>query len=249
MLTRFWSRSVLMLLLSSMSAGAYSEEILVAVASNFTLPMQRLAAQFNADTGHELQLVFGSSGRLFAQISNGAPFQLFLSADQDKPQRLEEQGQAVPGSRFTYAVGRLVLWSNSPDVRITGPEVLRNSSGRLALANPRLAPYGRAAEQVLTNLDLLEATRDRLVQGENIAQTFQFVETGNAQMGFVALSQVISEYGLDNVWQVETELYDPVRQDAVLLNRARDCSACKELMEFLQSARVQRIIQSSGYGI
>lgn len=220
----------------------------MAVASNFTRPMAVLADQFAEQTGHELQLAFGSSGRLYAQIINGAPYQVFLSADQDKPAGLEAQGRTVPGSRFTYALGRLALWTNRAGVEITGPGILESNFDRLALANPRLAPYGRAAEQVLENLGILAATRGRWVQGENIAQTFQFVDTGNADLGFVALSQIVGIDGLDNAWQVDTALYDPIRQDAVLLEDAGACQACREFMHYLQSAQAREIIKSFGYG-
>lgn len=239
---------ITVLMLCGSSIAAHGDKALVAVASNFTLPMQELADQFSEHSGHELQLAFGSSGRLYAQIINGAPFQVFLSADQEKPAQLERQGRVVPGSRFTYAVGQLVLWSNRPDLVISGPEVLDNDRLRLALANPRLAPYGRAAEQVLENLGQADSTRGRWVQGENIAQSFQFVRSGNADLGFVALSQIPAEQGLDNSWQVDSSLHEPIRQDAVLLQSGQECRACRDLMAYLQSDAARRIIRNYGYG-
>lgn len=226
---------------------ASADEVLVAVASNFSAPMAELAEQFTARSGHEVVIAYGASGRFFAQISNGAPYQVFLSADDEKPEQLVEQGLAEASSRFTYALGRLALWSNDPDLRITGPGILGQSNGRLALASPRLAPYGRAALETLDSLDLREATRSRWVQGENIAQTFQFVQTGNAQLGFVARSQLIEQINGGNAWLVPVESHSPIRQDAVLLSRARQCEACIALINYLQSAEAQNIIAAYGY--
>ena len=238
---------LLLVLLPTVPADA--EEILLAVAANFSVPMQQLASQFERQSGHQVSLVAGSSGRLFAQIRHGAPFQLFLSADQAKPVALEDAGLIVSGSRFTYATGVLVLWSSDPNRVITGPQALQQPWHRLALANPRLAPYGRAAVEVLTALGLLEVTRARWVSGENITQTYQFVATGNVELGFVALSQVIDSRGelTGNGWRVPAQFHQPIRQDAVLLKTAETCTPCRQLWEYLQSAPVQQQIAALGY--
>ncbi|MEQ8315215.1 MAG: molybdate ABC transporter substrate-binding protein [Gammaproteobacteria bacterium] len=228
---------------------AVAEEVLVAVASNFTAPMQELAEQFELESGHQVQLAFGSSGRFYAQIVNGAPYQLFFSADQEKPRKLEEAGLSVSGSRFTYAIGSLVLWSRDRSLLVEGPEILDSNFNRLALANPELAPYGRAAVEVLESLGKVDATRARWVQGENIAQTYQFVETGNAQLGFVAKSQVFSSGQLaqGSGWVIPPQLHNAIRQDAVLLNRAADCRACQALINFIATPQAAEIIRRFGY--
>lgn len=250
--------SLVSLLLLSLPSRA--DEINVAVASNFTAPMRQIAALFESRTGHKLNLSFGASGRFHAQISNGAPFDLFLSADQDKPQALEAAGYAVAGTRFTYALGRLVLWSANPELVDAQGEILaRGTFNKLALANPALAPYGAAAVEVLEHLGLVEATRPKWVQGENIAQVFQFVFTANAELGFVALSQLkdvqMAGGSSDSAggaaggsaWIVPVDLHAPIRQDAVLLKTAQGNAAAQELWEFLRSAEVLQIIESYGY--
>ena len=229
-----------------------SEELLIAVASNFSGPMAELAKRFEAQTGHNIQVAYGSSGRLFAQIRSGAPFQVFLSADQDKPARLAELGLADSASRFTYASGELVLWSadSSREVRdlnaLLSPDV-----HRIALANPRLAPYGAAAAEALDELGLSAQLSGKIVQGENIAQTFQFVESGNAQLGLVARSQVLSltETRAGATWVVPDHLYRPIRQDAVLLNRAIGCEVCSEFLRFLREDAQRALISASGYRV
>ncbi len=227
-----------------------AEEILVAVASNFTVPMNALVEEFEAQTGHEVQVAFGSSGRFYAQIINGAPYQVFLSADQEKPDQLEASGLTLTGSRITYATGALVLWSATGGPLITGSEALDSDFRLLSLANPELAPYGQAAAQVLEALGKIEQTRSRWVQGENIAQAYQFVETRNADLGFVALSQVIGEGGKlksGSGWRVPAEMHEPIRQDAVLLQRAADCAACSQFMEFLVSPHARELLRGFGY--
>jgi molybdate transport system substrate-binding protein len=240
-------RQVLLMVLALPVQLLHAEEVLVAAASNFTRPLQGLAQLFSDRTGHELQLAFGSSGRLYAQIVNGAPYQIFLSADAEKPARLEEQGLTIPGSRITYARGRLLLWSTS--TTITGPDALRTLDGRLALANPALAPYGRAAEQVLENLGLKENTQAHWVLGENIAQTYQFIESGNALMGFVAASQLSGREDLADAWPVDSSLHEPIRQDGVLLKRAGNCAACAAFMDFLQTEEARDLIRAMGYDL
>ena len=228
---------------------AAADEVLVAVASNFTAPMEVLASEFEQQSGHQLNVVFGSSGRLYAQIRNGAPFQIFLSADQQKPQQLEQEQLIVPGSRFTYASGVLVLWSANEDRAVEGSLALNEDVQRLAIANPQLAPYGQAAIEVLSEWSLLEAWQGKLVRGENIAQAFQFVYTGNAEIGFVALSQVGNADGISRGvgWIIPEELHKPILQDAIQLRTASECGACAEFLSFLNSETAQHIIRRFGY--
>lgn len=232
------------------AAGARAAEVQVAVASNFTVPMQKIAAAFEADTGHKALLSFGSTGMFYAQIRNGAPFQLLLAADHETPARLEKEGAAVAGTRFTYSTGRLVLWSAQPGVVDDKGEVLRRLSvGRIALANPKLAPYGAAAIDALTALGLLKGLQPRFVQGENIAQTYQFVATGNAQLGFVALSQVMIDGRIakGSAWVVPASLHAPIRQDAVVLAAGKDNAAAAALAAYLKGEKARDVIRSFGY--
>lgn len=231
-------------------AAACAGEVSVAVASNFTAPMRKLAAAFEQASGHKATLAFGSTGRFYAQVKNGAPFQVLLAADEETPARLEKEGLAVPGSRFTYATGRLVLWSASPGVVDGRGEVLKKpGAGKLAIADPRLAPYGAAAVETMQRLGVAQALQRRIVQGENISQAYQFVLTGNAQMGFVALSQVMVDgrIAAGSAWQVPANLHAPIRQDAVLLNAGKDNPAATALMAFLRSDAARAIIRAHGY--
>lgn len=223
-------------------------EVQVAVAANFTAPMQKIAPLFEVDTGHKARLAFGSTGRFYAQIRNGAPFDVLLAADDETPAKLEREGQG--GSRTTYAIGKLVLWSKQPTLVDDQGEVLK--SGRfekIALADSRLAPYGAAAIETLTKLGLIDTLRPKFVQGENIAQTWQFVATENAQLGFVALSQVWAEGQLKegSAWLVPTHLYTPIRQDAILLNRGKDNAAATALLQYLRGDKARAIIKGYGY--
>ncbi len=230
--------------------GAIAADIQVAVAANFTLPMRRIAAAFEADTGHKVLLSYGATGKFYAQVRNGAPFHLLLAADDETPARLEKEGFTVPGSRFTYAKGRLVLWSADPTVVDPQGVVLRKpGDGRIAVADPRLAPYGAAAIQALTQLGLLAVLRPRFVQGESIAQAYQFVATGNATLGFVALSQVMVDGRIDkgSAWVVPASLHSPIRQDAVLLAAGRGNPAAASLAAFLKGEQALAIIRSYGY--
>jgi molybdate transport system substrate-binding protein len=232
--------------------SALAAQVQVAVASNFTAPMQEIAARFERDTGHQARLAFGASGKFYAQIRNGAPFEVLLSADDTTPERLEQEGAAVHGSRFTYAVGRLVLWSPIAGWVEDGPAQLKAGDFRhLAVANPKTAPYGAAALATLEQLGLAETLRGRLVQGENIAQTYQFVASGNAQLGFVALSQVAKdgEITTGSGWIVPTDYHAPIRQDAVLLSKGKDNPAAKALMVYLAQPQIRELIQSYGYGL
>ena len=230
--------------------GARAGEVQVAVAANFTAPMHGIAAAFHADTGHKALLSFGSTGAFYAQIRNGAPFQLLLAADDETPARLEKEGAAVAGTRFTYATGRLVLWSAQAGVVDDKGEVLRKpGDGRIAVANPKLAPYGAAAMQALTVLGLLQTLQPRFVQGENIAQTYQFAATGNAALGFVALSQVMVDGRIakGSAWVVPAGLHAPIRQDAVVLSAGKDNAAAAALAIYLKGEKARAIIRSYGY--
>jgi molybdate transport system substrate-binding protein len=237
---------------ASAALAARAADVSVAVAANFMAPMNALAAAFERDTGHRAKLSFGSSGKFYAQIRNGAPFEVFLSADDETPARLEQEGATVGGSRFTYAVGRLVLWSADAQ-RVDGKgEVLRRGGfNKLAIANPKVAPYGRAAVEVLTHLGLLEAVSGRFVQGENIAQTHQFVVSGNAELGFVALSQVMKDGRLaaGSAWLVPDTLHAPIRQDGVILSAGKDNPAAAALMSYLKGDTARAIIRAYGYRI
>ena len=231
---------------------AWAAEVHVAVAANFTAPMQKIAAEFEKDTGHKAVLAFGSTGRFYSQIRNGAPFQFLLSADQETPARLEKEGHGVPGTRFTYATGRLVLWSAQPAVVDDKGEVLRKpGTERIAVADPRLAPYGAAALETMTRLGLVAGLQPRLVQGESIAQTFQFVSTGNALLGFVALSQVMVDGRIEkgSAWIVPASLHAPIRQDALVLSSGKDNAAVAALAAYLRGDKARAIIRSHGYEI
>ncbi len=243
-----WCGLWLCLLAGAVTAG----EVQVAVASNFARPMQVLAELFTEQTGHELKLAFASSGKFVAQITHGAPFEVLLSADADKPEQLIATGLALPDSRFTYALGTLVLWSAQTDlVDEAGKVLTRTDIKHLAMANPKLAPYGLAASEVLEKLGLSAAWQERLVQGDNIAQTQQFVASGNAELGFIALAQVIEQgkMGSGSGWIVPAEYHAPIQQDAVLLVKGEHNPAAHALLEFLQGAAAQAIIRDYGYQI
>jgi molybdate transport system substrate-binding protein len=230
--------------------AVHAAEVHVAVAANFSAPMNEIAASFEAGSGHKAKLSFGSTGKFYAQIKNGAPFDVLLSADDETPAKLVQESAAVAGSRFTYAIGSLVLWSSKPGLVDAGADVLRQGRyNKLALANPKTAPYGRAAIEALTKLGLLSAAEPRFVQGENIAQTFQFVSSGNADLGFVALSQVMKNGQVQqgSAWIVPADLHEPIRQDAVLLAHGKDNAAAQALLDHLKSDAARKVIRSYGY--
>ena len=234
------------------SVAVQAAEVLVAVAANFTAPMQKIAAEFEKDTGHKTLLSFGATGKLYAQIKNGAPFQVFLAADDQTPAKLEAEGGTVPGSRFTYAIGTLVLWSAKPDFVDDRGEVLKKGAFKhLAIANPKTAPYGAAAMATLTKLGLLDAIQPKFVTGENISQTHQFVVTENAELGFIALSQIMMDGKLTSgsAWIVPTDLHGPIRQDAVILANGKDQPAARALVGYLRSEKAIAIIKSYGYAL
>ncbi|WP_239692623.1 molybdate ABC transporter substrate-binding protein [Microbulbifer mangrovi] len=242
-------------LLTSLTAAlaattVVADEVTIAVASNFTAPMQAIAARYEASSNHKIRLAFGSSGKIYAQIRHGAPFDAFFSADKEKPAHLINQGLAEKDSRITYAEGKLVLWSTHSDLVDDSGAILKTTRFNiLALANPKLAPYGAAAQQVLQNIRLDADTRSRWVQGENISQTYQFVASGNADLGFVALSQVMRDGEIveGSAWIVPQSLYSPIQQDAVILKRAADKPALAEFWAFIQGPEARAIMAAYGY--
>lgn len=236
--------SLLALLLSA--AAARAGEVQVAVAANFAKPLAAIAPGFSAATGHTLKLSSGPTGKFFAQIVAGAPFEVLLAADAETPRKLVAAGRAVPGSAFTYAIGRLVLWSASPGlVDDQGMVLASDRFAHLAIANPKVAPYGAAAMQVLSARGLADTLAPKLVTGESIAQAHQFVATGNAELGFVAQSQVMGAGG--SLWRVPAALHDPIRQDAVLLAPGAANPAAAALLAHLKGEAARRVIESFGY--
>ena len=227
-------------------------EVSVAVASNFTAPMKVIAQAFERDTGHKAILSFGATGQFYAQIKNGAPFTVLLAADDETPARLEREGVAVLGTRFTYATGKVVLWSKKADLVDAKGEILKTGKfDKLALANPKLAPYGAAAMQILEKMNLTKQLGPKLVEASNIGQTFQFVSSGNAALGFVALSQVFENGKLKegSGWVVPSNLYSPIKQDAVLLTSGKANGAAQALLQYLRSDKAKAIIVSFGYDL
>lgn len=240
------------LLMLGASLASRAAEVQVAVAANFFAPMKAIAAEFEKTTGHKAVLSSGATGKFYAQIQSGAPFDVFLAADDETPARLDKENATVAGSRFTYATGKLVLWSARPDLVDAKGEVLRSAKfAHIALAAPKLAPYGAAAVETLTRLGLLAQLEPRFVQGESIGQAFSFVSTGNAELGFVALSQVWENGKLrsGSAWIVPAELHGPIRQDAVLLARGKDNAAATALMAHLKSDAAKAVIRSFGYDV
>ncbi len=243
---------VLLLAFGLNLSNALGKEVRVAVAANFLTTFQAITKQFEQETGHEVLVSPGSTGKLYLQIQNGAPFDLFFSADARRPELLEQEGFAVHGSRFTYAVGRVSLWSPDPlFIKNDGKTVLTHGNFEyLAIANPKTAPYGQAAIQILKALQLWEQVKDRLVHGENIGQAFQFVFTNNAQLGFVALSQVLDPKfkNMGSRWDVPTHLYDPLTQQAVLLKRGQLNPTAKTFLVYVKGKTARGIIKRFGYG-
>lgn len=240
----------LLLFAASFSRNSDAAQTHVAVAANFTAPAKKIAQAFFEDTGHKAILSFGSTGKLFAQIVNGAPFELFLAADQARPIKAEKDGLAVEGTRFTYATGKIILYSPDPDFIDTEGQVLGQVErfNKLAIANPKTAPYGIAATQVLKKMGLLQTVREKLVRGENIAQTYQFVATRNAQLGFVSLSQVYNQTE-GSRWLVPASFYTALHQDVVLLQKGKGKEAALAFHHFLKGAKARHIIAKFGYGI
>lgn len=229
---------------------AHADEVQVAVAANFTGPMQVIAVLFERDTGHRTNLSFGSTGKFYAQIANGAPFQALLAADDETPAKLIKEGHAVAGTPFTYAIGTLVLWSTDPKLVDNKGEILKKGGFKhLSIANPKAAPYGAAAMQTMSKLGIVDKLKPLFVQGENISQTHQFISTGAAELGFVAYSQVIKngQIGSGSGWIVPGSFYDPIRQDAVILAKGKDKPAAVALMNYLKGDKAKAVIKSFGY--
>lgn len=227
-----------------------AEEITLAVAANFAGPIKGIIADFEAQTDHQVKLILGSSGKIYAQIKHGAPFDVFLSADRAKPLALEKDGWTVTNSRFTYAIGALALWSADPDfIKGNGDVLTEGKFHKIAIANPKLAPYGTATKDLLKSMALWQTLSSKLVRGENIAQTYQFIATGNAPLGFVALSQIFERGKLraGSVWIIPPGLHNPIRQDAVILKSARDNPAAHAFSQYLRSDPAQKHIQAFGY--
>jgi molybdate transport system substrate-binding protein len=245
-------RLVISFFLVLFTASAHPETTLVAVASNFTKPMTEIATEFEKSTGHTAQLSFGSSGKFVSQFENGAPFEVFLSADDKSPAKLQQSGFAVEKSDFTYALGKLVLWSATANyVGDKGVILEKGGFKHLSLADPKLAPYGTAAIEVLTNKNLLDKLQPLFVVGENISQAHQFISTGNAELGFVALSQVAEngKFSSGSGWIVPQNFYAPIKQNAVLLKTGEENPAAKALLDYLKTAPAKAIIQKYGYDL
>jgi molybdate transport system substrate-binding protein len=229
------------------AAPALAADTSVAVAANFTEPAKEIAAAFKAKTGNTATLSFGSSGQFYTQISHGAPFEVFLSADAERPQKAEAEGFAAPKARFTYAVGRLVLYSKTAGLVDNAAAVLKGGKfEKIAIADPAAAPYGLAAVQTMTKLGLYDRLKPKIVQGSSITQAYQFVDTGAAELGFVALSQVINQPG-GSRWVVPARYHAPIDQQAVLLKTGQDNPAAKAFMTFLKSPAAIAIIKRYGY--
>lgn len=240
-------------LLAALPTTGRAGSVTVAVAANFARPMETLASRFEAASGNEVTIVLGSTGKLYAQIAHGAPFDVLLAADAERPRRLAEDGLGAPETRFTYAIGRLVLWSTDPEaIGPDGRAALETGGFRhLAIANPELAPYGAAAREVLQNLGVWNEVEPKLVRGESIGQTFQLVATGNAELGLVALAQLSGpgEEIAGSRWDVPADLHTPIRQDAILLSRAASNETARAFLAFLRSPEAQGVIERFGYAI
>lgn len=241
--------SLSLVLLLANAGSALAADTAVAVAANFTEPAKQIAAAFHKATGHTATLSFGASGSFYSQLTHGAPFAVFLSADADRPEQLERDGLAVPGSRFTYAVGRLVLYSSTPGlVDDKGAVLGRGRFAHLAIADPATAPYGAAAVRTIQRLGLAATLTPKLVTGSSIAQAYQFVATGSAELGFVARSQVVDVTG-GSRWLVPETLHAPIEQQAVVLKTAADNPAAAAFARFLRGPQAAAIIRRYGYGV
>ena len=228
-----------------------SGEVSVAVAANFTDATRDIVPLFEKATGHTTKVSFGSTGKLYSQIEHGAPFEVFLAADSKRPKKAEAEGLAVDGTRFTYAQGKLALWSSKAGVFADGEDYLKQGGfKRAAIANPKTAPYGLAAQQVMEHLEIWQAMQSKLVRGDSIAQTFQFAATGNAEVGFVALSQVKAwKETTGTAWEIPQSYYAPIEQQAVLLKKGGENEAAKDFIDFLKSDQARAVINGYGYGV
>jgi molybdate transport system substrate-binding protein len=251
--TAFALSGLLIISSFALALQARADEVLVAVAANFTAPMQKIADDFANDTGHKAVLAFGTVGKFYAQMKTSAPFQVLVSSDRETPDALVREGLAIGETRYTYAVGKLALWSAAPDVVDSKGEILRSGSFKhFALANPKLAVYGAAGQAVMKKLDVWDAIEPKLVTAENITQAYQFVASGNAELGFVAFSQIVGpdgKVGKGSAWMVPADLYPQLAQDVILLAPGRDSPAAKALVEYLRSAKARAVILSYGYDL
>ena len=232
------------------SSLAHADQVNVAVAANFVAPMKKISHDFERETGHQLRISTGSTGSFYAQIKNGAPFHVLLAADDETPLKIENEGLGVTGSRFTYAIGKLVLWSKKPGFVDAHGEVLRSGRfDKIAISNPKLAPYGAAAITALDKMGLRERIAPKIAEGSNITQTFQFVSSENAQLGFIALSQVYENGRIKegSGWVVPSSMHAPIQQDAVLLNPGKNNAAAAALLQYLQGDQAKAVIRSFGY--
>ncbi|MFT6779006.1 MAG: molybdate transport system substrate-binding protein [Paraglaciecola sp.] len=243
-----------LILLSAFTLCTEAKPVHVAVAANFSKTMQSLVAEFEKTSDYEIALSFGSSGKFYAQIKQGAPYELFFSADQAMPDALQNEGLVMTASRFTYAIGRLAVWSARPDfAKKIETKLKQGMFNKLAIANPKVAPYGTAALQVLRHLDLIDATRSKWVRGANISQTYQFVHTGNAELGFIALSQVLGIHKTQqktqkgSYWLVPHIMHSPIKQDVVLLSSAAKSHGARAFLDFIHTNKAQNIITQFGY--
>jgi molybdate transport system substrate-binding protein len=242
----------LLLVLTVFCLQVQAEAIHVAVAANFAAPMQKIAKSFEQASGHKVLLSFGSTGNLYAQIKSGAPFQMFLAADDETPLKLEKEGLALASTRFVYATGKLVLWSAQPDVVDDQGNILKSQRFKhLAIANPKLAPYGAAAVETMNKLGVVQELQPKFVQGENIAQAYQFVASGNAPLGFVALSQVMvdGKIAKGSAWVVPAHLHAPLRQEAIVLQKGKDNAAVNALFNHLRSDNAKQVMRAYGYEV
>jgi molybdate transport system substrate-binding protein len=231
---------------SLLTAQADAAQTKVAVAANFTDAAKEIAGAFKTKTGHDAVLSFGSSGQFMTQITQDAPFEIFLSADDERPKKLVAQGLGVTGSEFTYAIGKLVLWSKQPGL-VQGEATLKDAKfAKLSICNPVAAPYGAAAVEAMKSLKLYDALRPKFVEGANISQAYQFVETGNAEVGFVALSQLAGK-NEGSRWMVPQNLYNPIIQGAVLLKKGEKNPAATAFLQFLKGPEARAIIEKYGY--
>jgi molybdate transport system substrate-binding protein len=241
-----------LLALALFPAAVLADEVQVAVAANFTAPLQQIAPGFEQATGHKIVPAFGATGKFYAQIRNGAPFEILLAADDETPTKLVKENAAVAGSQFTYAKGKLVLWSAKEAIVDAKGEVLKKAGfDHLALANPKLAPYGAAAVEAMKALGVYDTLSPKFVTAENIGQTYQFVKSGNALLGFIALSQVTKENKITagSAWVVPANLYQPIKQDAVMLEKGKSKPAAEALMKYLQGDQAKAVIKSYGYDL
>ena len=233
-----------------MALSASAGEVNVAVAANFTAPAQQIVDLFQKQSGHTVKLSFGSSGNFYFQIKEGAPFDVFLSADEKTPMLLEQEGLAVSSTRFVYALGKLVLWSARPGfVDDKGAVLSKGSYNKIAYADPKLAPYGLAAQETLQKMNLWDKVQSKIVTGESIAQAYQFAASGNAELAFIALSQITKDGKVSkgSWWIVPSHLYHPIRQSAVLLSGAKDQVAAQAFLAFLKSKKAAAVIRGFGY--